>query len=110
MNKLTRKQVSTIFKTRTRMIKVKGNYKNGHTDLACRACKGPLESQHHALVECQALHPHGIPSKKTMDPFSKEINVLKDTAKNVERIIEEINNGSTGKRPVSSVTAPAGNQ
>ena len=39
INKLTRKQASVIFKSRTRMIQTKGNYKNGHTDLTCRACK-----------------------------------------------------------------------
>ena len=31
MNRLTRKQASIVFKTRTRMIKVKGNYKNGYS-------------------------------------------------------------------------------
>ena len=37
MKALTRKQASTIFKTRTRMLKVKGNYKNGYPDLTCRS-------------------------------------------------------------------------
>ena len=48
MNRLTRKQASIVFKTRTRMIKVKGNYKNGYSDLTCRACKGVQETQNHA--------------------------------------------------------------
>ena len=39
MEKLTRKQASTIFKSRTRMIKVKGNDKNGFHDEICRASK-----------------------------------------------------------------------
>ena len=39
MKTLTRKQTSTIFKARSRMIKVKGNYKNGHPNLTCRICK-----------------------------------------------------------------------
>ena len=34
MNKLTRKQASTIFKARTRMIKIKGNYRNGYNELS----------------------------------------------------------------------------
>ena len=38
MQKLTRKQASTIFKLRTRMTKVKGNYKNGYPDMMCREC------------------------------------------------------------------------
>ena len=55
MKKLTRKQVSTIFKARTRMLKVKGNYKNGHRDLTCRACGYELETQGHVLSECAVL-------------------------------------------------------
>ena len=57
MNKLTRKQASVIFKTRTRMIKVKDNFRNGHiSDTSCRACRAPKESQEHALIiECRAL-------------------------------------------------------
>ena len=56
MKKLTRKQESTIFKTRTRMLKVKGNYKNGFPDLTCRACKKEDETQAHILYECDSLH------------------------------------------------------
>ena len=58
MTKLTRKQTSIIFKARTRMIKVKGNYKNAHLqDLICRACHKEPETQHHVLYECEKLHP-----------------------------------------------------
>ena len=57
MLKLTRKQVSTIFAARTRMVKVKGNYKNGYQDLKCRACQHPCETQTHVLNECRTLHP-----------------------------------------------------
>ena len=39
MEELTRNQVSIIFKARTRMLKVKSNYKNGNTNLLCRLCK-----------------------------------------------------------------------
>ena len=108
MNKMTRKQASTIFKTRTRMIKVKGNYKNGHTDLTCRMCNHGPETQSHALLECKILHPHGKPECKEMEPFSNDINILKETARNVERIMEQISNGSMVASPRSSVT-PANN-
>ena len=57
MKKLTRKQASTIFKARTRMIKVKGNYKNGYPDLTCRACQKDHETQAHVLYECKKLNP-----------------------------------------------------
>ena len=49
MNELTRKQTSLIFKARTRMLKVKGNYKNGHPNQTCRMCKSGDESQKHIL-------------------------------------------------------------
>ena len=57
MECLNRKETSTIFKARTRMIKVKGNYKNGYQSHLCRACKHALETQSHVLYECQELHP-----------------------------------------------------
>ena len=56
MLKLTRKEVRSIFKARTRMTKVKGNYKNGYPDQKCRACKSMDESQYHVLNECPTLH------------------------------------------------------
>ena len=57
MKKLTRKQASTIFKARTRMLKIKNNYKNGFPDLICRACSVENETQNHVLYECKKLHP-----------------------------------------------------
>ncbi len=56
-DKLTRNQSSIIFQTRTRMLKVKENYKNKYkTDMKCRACGQQTESQTHILRECQTLH------------------------------------------------------
>ena len=57
MNMLTRKQASIIFKARTRMLKCKGNYKNGYPTLTCRMCKQAEETQTHVLEECPELHP-----------------------------------------------------
>ena len=62
MTKLTRKQASIIFKARTRMIKVKGNYKNACTYMECRACKQAEETQTHVLNECTTLHPPRAPT------------------------------------------------
>ena len=106
MNKLTRKQASTIFKARTRMTKVKNNYKNGYTDLTCRACKREQETQSHALIECPVLHPHGRPTNSEIDPFSKEINVLKVTARNIETIMQKITEGSMGMLSQNIPTPP----
>ena len=107
MYKLTRKQASIIFKTRTRMIKVKGNYKNGYTDLMCRACEGMPETQKHVLSECRVLHPNGGPATEEINPFSQNVNILKETARKIENIIEEVNNGSTGRSQMSPVLTPA---
>ena len=79
MSELTRKQTSLIFKARTRMIKVKSNYKNGHTDLICRMCKKEEETQKHILEECLAIHKDEaiiVPKDKI---FSEETGTLKKT-------------------------------
>ena len=74
MTKLTRKQTSTIFKARTRMTKVKGNYKNAHLqDLICRACQKEPETQQHVLYECQKLHPE-TPNNNTETPRDRHDN------------------------------------
>ena len=89
MNRMTRKRAIVIFHTRTRMIKVKGNYKNGHPDQKCRACKNSPETQTHVLYECKALHPGGKPSDDEINPFSKNMNVLKETSMNTEDLLED---------------------
>ena len=61
MEKLTRKQVSTIFKARTRMTKVIANYKNGHRNHLCRLCKKEEETQQHIFSKCpENLQEHPI--------------------------------------------------
>ena len=64
MNKLTRNQASTIFRARTRMLKVKTNFKNGHTNLKCRMCGKQEETQKHVLEECEALAYFGVTKPK----------------------------------------------
>ena len=49
IDKLSRKECSSIFNTRARMIKVKGNYKYMHEDMTCRWCKKEDETQLHIL-------------------------------------------------------------
>jgi hypothetical protein len=53
MNNQTRKECSNLFAVRSRMLKVKGNYKSKHTNLICRWCKLKEESQIHILTECK---------------------------------------------------------
>ena len=77
MKKLTRKQASTIFKARTRMLKVKCNYKNGYTDLTCRACKDEPETQNHILYECRNIHPE-IPTSTTQPEQADNTDIFNE--------------------------------
>ena len=44
MEKLTRPQVSVIFKARSRMLPVKNNFRNKHQTQTCRACGNHTET------------------------------------------------------------------
>ena len=84
MNKLTRNQASTIFKARTRMLKVKANYKNGNTNMKCRLCEKSDETQKHALEECEIINEtHNKVSEQMI--FNEDTNELKTTAKLIEQ-------------------------
>ena len=84
MNKLTRNQASTIFKARTRMTKVKSNYKNGNTDMKCRLCGISEETQKHAFEECETIN-------KTLEKvteqmiFNEDTDELRTTANLIEK-------------------------
>ena len=88
MNKCNRNQASTLFRTRIRMIRLKGNYKNGSTNLICRACKTDTETQQHILEECLAIHLGRI--GPTIDPFSNDLDKLKKIAKEIEEIVRNL--------------------
>ena len=91
MDKLTRNQVSTIFKARTRMLKVKGNYKNACTNLNCRLCNDKEETQTHILEECKCLNEKEKIITKQMI-FNEDVEQLKSTTKAIERRIEIMKN------------------
>ena len=52
MSKLTRKQCSSIVKVRTRMLPVKVNHAESHSNKTCRLCEESVETQKHILTEC----------------------------------------------------------
>ena len=89
MDKLTRNQASIIFKARTRMLKMKANYKNGNTNLTCRACGQTEETQTHILEECNVINKDQLPITKAMI-FSDCVNALKQTAKTIEAKMETL--------------------
>ena len=89
MKELTRNQVSTIFKARTRMLKVKNNYKNGYNPLECRLCKKEPETQHHILEICESLHTgENLPKVTEKHIFEDNCEKLKATAKNIKEIMD----------------------
>ncbi len=78
MNELTRNQASTIFQARTRMLKVKENYKKKYgNDLICRACGLKTENQLHVLKECQVLHQNDTNKITEADIFTENPKKLK---------------------------------
>ena len=90
MNKLTRKQTSLIFKARTRMLKFKGNYKNGYPNLTCRICKQAEETQTHVLEECPVLHPDDNNKIPKHQVFSGDAGTLRNTADKIAELLEKM--------------------
>ena len=91
MSELTRKQASTIFKARSRMLKIKGNYKNGYTDLKCRMCKNELETQTHILEECPKIHPDDSTKVPKCLLFTENTGTLREVSIKINQTMEKIN-------------------
>ena len=67
----------TLFKFRTRMIKVRINYKNSYSDLNCPLCNIEPDSQEHLLVCCM-IHTDGtLPDVNYSDIFGSETFKMK---------------------------------
>ena len=88
MNQLTRKQVSRIFKARSRMIKVKSNFRshfenrrNGHNDIKCRACNLDDETQNHIFNECKDIHRNEMLKTEENEYFSENTDIVRKAAK-----------------------------
>lgn len=84
---LNRKEASTIFKVRTRMIPVKCNQKSSYTDLSCRLCGYREETQDHILFYCP--YAGGI-RKKDLIQDNNMMKLKKATLK-IEQIIDQLN-------------------
>ena len=90
MKTLTRKQASTIFKARTRMTRIKGNYKNEYPDQTCRACKKHPETHIHVLDECEVLNPNASTSTKHTEIFCEDAEPLKKIASDIDKLCEQL--------------------
>ena len=93
LNRLTRNQASIIFTARTRMLKVKSNYKNGHKNLNCRLCGKNEETQQHILEECTILNKE-IPTITKEMLFQESPEELKTVTINIEKRMEKLENQS----------------
>ena len=87
MNKLNRKQVSTIFKARSRMLDIKNNFRGKYNDLKCRGCGQPPETQEHVFEECPKLHPDESTKVHKTEIFDEEPEPLKSVSSRIDRIM-----------------------
>ena len=92
-NVLDRKTASTIFKTRTRMIDVKANYKNKYKDQICRLCKKENETQQHVLTECVITRNNNLNIDYDMLSAYSHI-ITKSVARKIEKILEMLTNNN----------------
>ena len=90
LNLLTRNTASIIFLTRNRMLKVKSNYKNAHSNPICRLCKTHEENQQHILNECITIHVDQSSKVDKSETFSKNTTSYKNTAQKINEIINHL--------------------
>ena len=80
IDKLTRNQVSTIFKARARLLEVKANYKNKYPDKTCRICHQEEETQDHVVQQCEK---RDTPKTIREEIFSKNTDTLRRVAEKI---------------------------
>ncbi len=90
MNKLTGNQVSLVFQARTRMIKVKENYKKGQRNLICRVWRTEVETQQHILEECVELHEDETTNVTKDDIFKEDVYYLKEIANKLKKTMNKL--------------------
>ena len=54
MDNRNRMETNVIFSARTKMLKVKTNFRNMHQDTVCRIYKEEEENQEHVLEHCKS--------------------------------------------------------
>ena len=66
-----------LFSLRTRMVKVKNNYKNSYHNLQCPLCEQHLDTQEHLLF-CEKIH-QSPPVVSYNDLFADDCGRMKQT-------------------------------
>ena len=90
INECNRMEASTIFKARTRMLRAKNNYRKMFPDTKCRACNKEEETQEHILEACTRIDRKNAGKVTTEDIFEEEPKKLKDTARKIAYIMDQI--------------------
>ena len=90
MDVCNRMEASIIFKARTRMLKVKCNYKKMFPDTKCRACKAEEETQEHILETCTGINRRETGKITTMDIFEEDPEKLKETTKMIKNVLDQL--------------------
>ena len=91
MNKLNRRDASTIFRTRTRMLDIKENFRGKYNQPSCRLCNDPLETQEHILEECKTIHKDESTKIHIEEIFNEDTNSLRTTAERIRTIMQQLN-------------------
>ena len=91
MKEMTRKDASTIFKARSRMLDMKNNFKGKYRDTKCRKCNYENETQEHILQECAGIHENDSNKVNTQNIFEEDPEGLIETARKIENTLNELN-------------------
>ncbi len=93
MNRIGRKECSTLIRARGRMIPTKDNMKNKYTDQSCRICKqGYEETQKHIIEECEGTR--NTQKQIKYEDIFKDGNTeeMRDIIRTIEEIEERLKN------------------
>ena len=96
--------IATIFKSRSRMLPVKNNFRNKHQTQTCRACGNHTEIQQHVLEECEILHLVVEFKVYSNEIFSNNTSNLKTTATNIKYILDQLHNQPIHKEGSTTTT------
>ena len=89
MEELSCREAKNILLFRTRMMKVKDNYKNNYNDLKCRWCGIRDETQKHIIEECEEF-PVDRKSIKIKNIFEEDIKSLHPICKILQEVYNEL--------------------
>lgn len=91
IQKLTRTQASIIFRTRTRMLEMKNNYRNKYNNMNCRLCGLEEETQQHVLTRCRNNNIDESHKISMNDIFqNQDMKALATTANTIIRAIKAL--------------------